>query len=82
MKKRSWRDFGSLLVLLAVWGLCAVCNTGGAWWGDAAGGLSMAATGLYIVTATALTLLSWRKPAWAKGLWRFAWLSLVCCLVC
>lgn len=82
MKKRNWADHGALIALLAVWVLCAVCNTGGSWWGGKAGTINMAATGLYIVTAMTLILLAWKKPAWTKTMWRFSWMSLACCLVC
>ena len=82
MKGRSWKDFGALMALVAVWAVCAAVNTGASWWGGSAGSVHMAATGTYIVTATALTLLAWKYTAWAKTMWRFSWLSLVCCLVC
>ena len=83
MKTRSWRDKGTLLALAAAWGICAAANTGMAWFDyGIVRWFNAAATVLYVVTATVLILASWRKPVWAKFLWRFAWLSLICCLVC
>lgn len=83
MKTESWKDKGILLALAAVWGICAAANTGMAWFDyGIVRWFNAAATVLYIVTATVLILMSWRKPVWAKFLWRFAWLSLICCLVC
>ena len=83
MEKRGLGDYGALLILLCVWCICAVANTGMAWFDYGIVQLfNVAATGLYIVTATVLALLSWKWDAWAKTMRRFSWLSLICCLVC
>jgi len=82
MRQRSWKNRGALLILGAVWLLCAVCNTGLAWWGGPARPVNMAATGVYIATATALSLLSKIKMVWTKTMWWFSRLSFLCCLVC
>lgn len=82
MRKGSWKKYGALMALFAVWSLCAAVNTGGAWWGDPGTSENSVVTWVYLLVVTALTLLCWRIPLWAKTMWRFSWLSLVCCLMC
>lgn len=83
MKKRSWKDFGALFALAAVWAVCAAVNAGMAWFDyGIVLPFNVAATGLYIITATFLTILGRKKTVWSKTMRWFSWLSLVCCLVC
>ena len=83
MEKRNWKDYGTLLALAVVWGICAAANTGMAWFDyGIVLPINVAATGLYIVTGTGVALLSRKKPARTRRMRCFSWLSLICCLVC